>query len=114
MKTPLNNTEYFNLCGTISYQFSILLNNKVGLSFILFLLLLVKNLLLLWASFLNIGSFIITIAERHYFLKQNIGMQSIATPINHRTAPLILVDLLPKVLVSGLLFFLRGTLCLSH
>lgn len=38
----------------------------------------------------------------------------IAAPINPLTAPFILVDLLPKVLVSGLLFFLRETLCLSH
>lgn len=36
----------------------------------------------------------------------------IAAPINPLTAPFILVDLLPKVLVSGLLFFL-GKHCVS-
>lgn len=40
-------------------------------------------------------------------------MQSIATPINHLDAPLILVELLTKVLMNGL-FFPRETLCLSH
>lgn len=100
MKTPLNTTEHFSLGSTVSCHFSTWLNNKAGLSFILLLLLLLKNLLLVCVSFVNTGSFIITIPKRHYFLKQNIGMQSIATPINHPSVPLILVDLLPKVLVS--------------
>lgn len=120
MKTPLNGTKCFNLPSIINYCFSIWLSNRAGLSFILLSLLLLNNLLLLCISFVNIGWFgtyeetSITIDQSLYlFFKQNIGMKLNAIISSNLTAPLVLVDLHSKILVRGLLFFLRGEHCVS-
>lgn len=110
MKTLSNTTEFFSLHSMISYCFSTWLNNEAGLSFILLYFAPTKKFIVTLCFLCLYWLIYYHNSQKTLHLKQNIGMQSIATPINHLTAPLILVDLLPKVLGSFLLFFLRGAL----